>query len=86
MLPLITSRGIGAGFNRSTAGIVVGGQSFSLLLTLLATPVVYSLLDDLGAWLRRRFGSSRDVDRGRDELEAPVEAANRPALHAVGER
>ncbi|OFX24532.1 MAG: RND transporter [Anaeromyxobacter sp. RBG_16_69_14] len=86
MLPLITSRGIGAGFNRSTAGIVVGGQSFSLLLTLLATPVVYSLLDDLGAWLRRRFGSGQGLDRGRDELETPVEAANRPALHAVGER
>jgi hydrophobe/amphiphile efflux-1 (HAE1) family protein len=84
MLPLITSRGIGAGFNRSTAGIVIGGQSLSLLLTLLATPVVYSLLDDLGAWLRRRFGADREVDRGRGEIDLPL-AAEGAALHAVGE-
>ncbi len=53
MIPLVTSRGIGAGFNQATAGVVVGGQTFSLVLTLVATPVAYSLLDDLLVFIRR---------------------------------
>ena len=53
MIPLITSRGIGAGFNRATAGVVVGGQSLSLLLTLVAVPVVYSFFDDVAMWFQR---------------------------------
>jgi HAE1 family hydrophobic/amphiphilic exporter-1 len=69
MIPLITSRGIGAGFNRATAGVVVGGQTMSLALTLLATPVAYSFFDDVTVWVKRRFGSGRAVDRGERELD-----------------
>ena len=57
MLPLLFSRGVGAGLNRGIAGVIVGGQVLSLLLTLLATPVIYSLFDDAKAWLTRSRSS-----------------------------
>jgi HAE1 family hydrophobic/amphiphilic exporter-1 len=54
MLPLAIGTGPGAEERRSIAVVVIGGQTLSLLLTLIATPVVYSLLDDLRATSRLR--------------------------------
>src|SRR6185369_11341495 len=59
MAPLALGTGPGAEERRSIAIVVIGGQSLSLLLTLIATPVVYSLLDDLKATSRwRRFAET----------------------------
>jgi hypothetical protein len=48
MMPLALGSGPGAEERRAIAVVVIGGQTLALLLTLLATPVVYALLDELG--------------------------------------
>jgi HAE1 family hydrophobic/amphiphilic exporter-1 len=54
MLPLAIGTGRAPRNDARSPSSVIGGQSLSLLLTLLATPVVYSLLDDLKATSRWR--------------------------------
>ena len=53
MLPLGLGTGPGAEERRAVAVVVIGGQTLCLLLTLLVTPVAWSLFDDAGAWFRR---------------------------------
>ncbi len=78
MLPLALSSGIGSGFNQATASIVIGGQTLSLLLTLLAVPVIHSLVDDVRDWVAKR-GKQEQIDRGEAELEALIQG-NAPRL------
>lgn len=47
LLPLLIATGPGAEERRSIAVLTAGGQTFSLILTLLAIPVLYTFFDDL---------------------------------------
>ena len=66
MVPLLLSKGAGSGTNHAIAGIVLGGQTLALLLTLVGTPVIFSWLDDV------QKATSRGVARLRARFGGPV--------------
>ncbi|HKX63111.1 MAG TPA: efflux RND transporter permease subunit, partial [Verrucomicrobiae bacterium] len=70
MIPLAVGSGPGAEERRATALVVIGGQSLCLLLTLIVTPVAYSLLDDWGRFLR--FRKEGRGDPGAELAEVPA--------------
>jgi HAE1 family hydrophobic/amphiphilic exporter-1 len=47
MIPLAVGGGAGSGSRRTVAIVVIGGQTLCLMLTLLVTPVTYSIFDDI---------------------------------------
>ncbi|WP_164103895.1 efflux RND transporter permease subunit [Candidatus Laterigemmans baculatus] len=53
LLPLLIATGPGAEERRSIAVLAVGGQTLSLVLTLLAIPVLYTFFDDATALVWR---------------------------------
>jgi len=74
MIPIALGRGPGAASRASMAKVIIGGQTLCLLLSLLLTPVAYSLFDDLGharvfaragEWVRARFARLPVVTNGR---------------------
>jgi hydrophobic/amphiphilic exporter-1 (mainly G- bacteria), HAE1 family len=54
MIPVAFGRGPGAANRATMAVVIIGGQTLCLLITLLITPVAYSLFDDATEWFRRR--------------------------------
>jgi HAE1 family hydrophobic/amphiphilic exporter-1 len=64
MIPLVVSSGAGAATNRAIGATIIGGQTLVLLLTLLATPVLYSLFDDVQEFFRRRRPSRVEEPMG----------------------
>lgn len=50
MIPIALGQGPGSAVRAAMAKVIIGGQALCLLLTLLMTPVAYSLFDDLAHW------------------------------------
>jgi hydrophobic/amphiphilic exporter-1 (mainly G- bacteria), HAE1 family len=49
MIPIALGTGPGSAGRAAMAEVIIGGQMLCLLLTLLVTPISYSIFDDLGA-------------------------------------
>ena len=64
MIPLALGGGAGSGSRRTVAIVVIGGQTLCLMLTLLVTPVAYSIFDDIAhAKLWSKIGKMFNRDR-----------------------
>jgi len=71
LMPLLIAAGPGAEERRSIAVLAVGGQTLSLLLTLLATPVIYSIFDDMARLFPRRTPALEPQVAPRSVTPAP---------------
>lgn len=78
MLPLAIGTGPGSEERRAVAVVVIGGQTMSLLLTLLVTPVAYSFFDDIGNLIKRRRA---DHHRPPDDKDSGI-SKHHPHPHA----
>lgn len=68
MIPIATGQGPGAGARASMAKVILGGQLLSLLLSLLVTPVAYSVWDDVSGIVSRFLRGMRS----RPSVAEPV--------------
>ena len=66
LIPLAIGLGEGSEGQAPMAVVVIGGLAFSTLITLLLVPVMYTIMDDMMNWFKKRYGRKE---------EAPVETA-----------
>jgi HAE1 family hydrophobic/amphiphilic exporter-1 len=91
MIPLAVSQGAGSGTNRAMSSVVIGGQTLSLLLTLVATPVVYSFFDDLAhsrrmSWLWHALGTPLRALDGLFQPKVAPEVHTAPPVYDDAEK
>lgn len=66
MLPIAFGVGEGAEMQAPMATAVIGGLTASTIFTLVFVPVMYTVIDDFGKWLKRflRFGRKNKAVKG----------------------
>jgi hydrophobic/amphiphilic exporter-1 (mainly G- bacteria), HAE1 family len=57
MLPLAMGLGEGSEVQAPMAIVIIGGLAVSTIITLIFVPVIYSLMDDLGLWVKGRLAA-----------------------------
>jgi len=64
MMPLALGLGSGSEFYKPLAITIIGGLLFSMLLTLVFIPIVYTIIDDFSSWVKRRLriGASTNTE------------------------
>jgi len=67
MAPMALGTGPGSAMRKSVAIVVIGGQALCLLITLLVTPVAYTLLDQMGNFFKKLFGFKDTVEKPLSE-------------------
>ncbi|HLK61369.1 MAG TPA: efflux RND transporter permease subunit, partial [Chthonomonadaceae bacterium] len=80
MVPLALALGKGSETQAPLATAVIGGLTTSTLLTLFVVPVVYTLFDDLGRFLRRDkrdLAAPTRIPPGEEAVEQPTPSAPR---------
>jgi len=70
MIPLVITQGVGSATNHAIGFVVIGGQTLVLALTLVVTPVTYSLFED--AREKRIFWRGFSWIRSKLPLPNPV--------------
>ena len=82
MTPLVVAGGVGAEERRAAALVIIGGQSLSLFLSLIVTPVAYTFLDDVALAARQPLRYVR-AQRWRRRVAAEPAAQEDRQRHPV---
>jgi hypothetical protein len=84
MLPIALGAARARASRASIARVIIGGQALSLVITLLVTPVAYSLFDDLGhAPPARGSGGCAEAPRASCAARPAASVDSRVAPHAA---
>ena len=68
MLPIALGFSGDSSFRRPMAIAVIGGLMTSTLLSLIVIPAAFTVLDDLGEWVKRRGKGMRSLDAAAGDL------------------